>query len=162
MRSGATARKPRDVGFGYVASSTTIGEGDWIFEAGATNLGCPQGWKPSPESERARALRKGKPQDDTFVLQHTGRYPPGAAADYLDEIRSRVAACRPRPGTSVRIAAQGFAGQQSLLVVFDYGEGSVSKHIFVREGDVLTEIFAKPARSDQASRQLGRRAAARF
>jgi hypothetical protein len=32
----------------------------------------------------------------------------------------------------------------------------------VRKGDVLTEIFSKPTRSDSANRELGRKAAARF
>jgi hypothetical protein len=34
--------------------------------------------------------------------------------------------------------------------------------VLVREGDVLTELYSKPVRSDSAGRELGRKAAARF
>jgi hypothetical protein len=152
--------RPQDAGSGYAVASGT--DGDWSFEFNASVFGCPRGAKPSPESERSRALRKGKPQDETYVLQHTGRYQPGDAAGYLDEIRSRVSSCDAGAGRSVRIAAQGFAGDESLLVVFDHGGGFRTRTILVREGDILTEIFTKPTRGDQASRDLGRKAAARF
>jgi hypothetical protein len=152
--------RPQDAGSGYVVASGT--DGDWSFEFNASVFGCPRGSKPSPESDRSRALRKGQPQDETYVLQHTGRYSPGEAAGYLDQIRSRVSSCDAGAGRSVRIAAQGFAGDQSLLVVFDHGGGFLTRTILVREGDVLTEIFTKPTRGDQASRELGRKAAARL
>jgi hypothetical protein len=117
---------------------------------------------PDPVAERERKLRKGQPQADTFVNQHTGRYAAGEAAEYLNDIRERVSSCSPDDGRAVRIAAEGFAGDEALLVDFDYGGGYRSKTVLVREGDVLTEIFSKPTRSDSANRELGRKAAARF
>ncbi|WP_233624802.1 hypothetical protein [Actinoplanes sp. ATCC 53533] len=148
------------MGSGYIAGAGA--GGDWTFEFGAVALGCPRGSKPDPVAERGRMLRKGQPQDENFVLQHTGRYAAGEAARYLDEIRERVSACSPDGARSVRIAAQGFAGDESVLVVFDHGGGQLAKNVLVRKGDVLTEIFSKPGRSDSASRELGRKAAARI
>jgi hypothetical protein len=153
--------RPQDVGTGYTVVATGEG-GDWTFEFGGSSLGCPRGTVPDPVAERERKLRKGQPQDDTIVLQHTGRYAAGAAAEYLDGIRERVSACSPTNGRSVRIASEGFAGDEALLVVFDHGGGFLAKNVLVRKGDVLTEIFSKPARSDSAHRELGRKAAARF
>jgi hypothetical protein len=152
--------RPQDVGSGYTA--TAAGEGDWTFEFNAAVLDCPRGTRPEPVAERGRALHKGQPQDDTFVVQHLGRYPAGQAARYLDRIRERVSACSPDNERSVRVAAEGFAGDEALLVVFDHGGGSLAKLVLVREGDLLTEIYSKPERSDSASRELGRKAAARF
>ena len=158
--TSAMMLRPQDAGSGYrvVAAS----EGDWIFEFNAAVLDCPRGTRPEPAAERERALRKGEPQDENFVLQHTGRYAPGRAAQYLDGIRERVSSCSPGEGRSVRIAAEGFAGDESVLVVFDHGGGFLAKNVLVRKGDVLTEVYTKPARSDAANRELGRRAAARF
>jgi len=152
--------RPQDVGSGYRVVANT--DGDWTFEFSAAALGCPRGVTPEPVAERERTLRKGQPQDDTFVIQHTGRYAAGAAARYLDEIRERVSSCSPAGERSVRVAAEGFAGDEAVLVVFDLEGGYVSKTLLVREGDVLTEIFTKPTRSDSATRELGRRAADRF
>jgi hypothetical protein len=162
--SGITAAmmlQPQDVGSGYTAAAGS--EGDWTFEFNASVLGCPRGTRPDAVSERGRTLRKGKPQDENFVLQHTARYAAGSAAQYLDEIRDRVASCSPyRDAQSVRIAAEGFAGDESLLVIFKHEGGSVARNVLVRKGDVLTQIYTKPTRSDSASRELGRKAAARL
>jgi hypothetical protein len=153
--------RPQDVGTGYAVVAVPKA-GDWTFEFNAAALDCPRGSVPDPVAERERKLRKGQPQDENFVNQHTGRYAAGAAARYLDGIRDRVSACSPPEGRSVRIAAQGFAGDEALLVVFDHGGGFLAKIVLVRKGDVLTEIWSKPSRTDSASRDLGRKAAARF
>lgn len=158
--TSAMMLRPQDVGSGYTVVPTS--GGDWTFEFNASALSCPRGSKPNTVAERERTLRKGEPQDENFVIQHTGRYVAGKAAQYLDDIRERVTSCSPREGQSVRIAAQGFAGDESVLVVFDHGGGFLAKILLVRKGDVLTEIYTKPTRSDAANRELGRKAASRF
>lgn len=158
--TSAMMLRPQDVGSGYTV--VTPSDGDWTFEFSASVLGCPRGSRPDPVAERERALRKGAPQDEDFVLQHTGRYARGEAARYLDDVRERVSSCPPDGQRSVRVAADGFAGDEAVLVVFDLGDGFLARTVLVRKGDVLTEIFGKPARSDSASRALGRKAAARF
>ena len=120
--------------------------------------GCPSGTKPSPVAERYRAFRNGP---ENLVVQHTGRYTGDKAATYLDAIRERLDDCKPMNGGAVRVAASGFAGDQSLLVVFNIG-GAEARSLLVREGDVLTEVFAKPVRGDAALKELGSRAAARL
>lgn len=147
--------RPQDVGSGYTAEAAS--GGDWTFEFNAAVLGCRRGTRPDALAERNRTLRKGKPQAENFVNQETSRYSGDEAAEYLSELKSRAASCAP-----VTVAAQGFAGDESLLVVFDHGGGSLAKIVLVRVGDVLTEIYAKPVRSDAASRELGRKAAARL
>lgn len=147
--------RPQDVGSGYTAE--TASGGDWTFEFNAAVLGCRRGARPDAVAERNRTLRKGRPQAETFVNQETSRYADDEAAQYLNEIRSRAQSCAP-----VTVAAQGFAGDESLLVVFDHGGGNLAKIVLVRVGDVLTEIYSKPGRSDAASRELGRKAAARL
>jgi hypothetical protein len=158
--TAAMMLRPQDVGSGYTAN--TAENGDWTFEFNASVLDCPRGTRPEPVDEHWRALRKGRPQDENLVAQHLARYSAGAAARYLDRIRERVSACSPSDERSVRIAAEGFAGDDAVLVVFDHGGGSLAKIVLVREGDLLTEIYSKPVRSDSACRELGRNAAARF
>jgi hypothetical protein len=147
--------RPQDVGSGYTAEAAS--GGDWTFEFNAAVLGCRRGTRPDALAERNRTLRKGRPQAENFVNQETSRYSGDEAADYLNEIKGRVAGC-----AQATVAAQGFAGDESLLVVFDHGGGNLAKIVLVRVGDVLTEIYAKPVRSDAASRELGRKAAARL
>jgi hypothetical protein len=158
--SSAMMLRPQDVGSGYVVKPGA--GGDWTFEFGALALGCRQVATPGPVAELGRTLRKGQPQDENFVLQRTRRYGPNGAEVYLMLVRKQVSSCSPDAGRSVRIAAQGFAGDESVLVVFDHGGGQLAKHVLVRKGDVLTEIFSKPGRSDSASLELGRKAAARI
>jgi hypothetical protein len=158
--TSAMMLRPSDVGAGYAEVAT--GDGDWTFEFNASVFNCPSGFDPDPVAERQRDFRKGQPQDENTVIQHTGRYPSGQAARYLDGIRQRVSSCTPTGSQSVSIAAEGFAGDEAVLVVFDHGGGALSKNVLVRKGDVLTEIWSKQTRSDSANRELGRNAAARF
>jgi len=161
--TSAMMLQPRDVGSGYTVSGGDFTfEFDWTFEFGLSALGCPRSARPARVTERERELRKGQPQDETFVLQHTLLSTEAKATKYLADVRTRVSACERASGQSVRIAAQGFAGDDSVLVVFDHGGGNIAKTVLVRKGGVLTEIFSKPGRSDSASRELGRKAAARL
>lgn len=161
--TSAMMLQPRDVGSGYTVSGDDFTfEFDWTLEFGLSALDCPRSVRLARVAERQRELRKGQPQAENFVLQHTLLSTEAQATKYLVAVRKRVSACEPASGRSVRIVDQGFAGDDSILVVFDHGGGNIAKTVLVREGGVLTEIFSKPGRSDSASRELGRKAAARF
>ncbi|GAB2605435.1 hypothetical protein Aab01nite_00060 [Paractinoplanes abujensis] len=150
--------QPADVGPGYLPADGS-GDGDWGFEFNAAALGCPAGSKPDAIAGRERALRKGP---DVYVLQETTRFTDGGAGAYLDGVRERVSNCETPAGQSVRIAGRNFAGDESLLVVFRYGDDFVTQIVLVREGEVLTEIFSEPNPDESVSRSLGRKAAARL
>lgn len=159
--SSAMMLRPQDVGSGYVVKPGA--GGDWTFESSVPALGCGGFGTAGPAAELGRTLRKGKPQDENFVLQRTRRYDVPLGADkYMAMVRKQVVSCSPDGGRSVRIAASGFAGDFSVLVVVDHGGGQLAKHVIVRKGGVVTEIFSKPGRSDSASIELGRKAAARI
>ncbi|MBL7259647.1 hypothetical protein [Paractinoplanes lichenicola] len=150
--------QPADVGPGYLPADGT-GDGDWSFEFNAAALGCPAGSRPEAIDGRERALRKGR---EVYVLQETTRFTEGGASAYLGGVRERVSNCKAPAGQSVRIASQHFAGDESLLVVFHYGDDYLTQIVLVRKGDVLTEIFSKPNPDESVSRSLGQKAAARF
>ncbi|MEJ3743353.1 hypothetical protein WEI85_08710 [Actinomycetes bacterium KLBMP 9797] len=152
--------RPEDVGAGYRASTGKKNAGDWTFEYSASTLGCPEpDVALSPLASQQRTLSRGTPQDEDSLTQYVARYPAGGAAGYLQRVRARVDACEPAGGQSIRIAQQRFAGQDALLITVDYGEGFTTTHVLVREGDLLTEFFAKPERGNAAMRALGEKAA---
>lgn len=155
--------QPGDVGTGYRVVTGGLGSGDWTFEFSTSALGCPQPASiPPPIVRRDRSLNRGTPQAEDTLAQYVARYRPGDAARYLDQVRARVSACQPGSGQSIKIGAQRFAGQDSLLIQVDFGGGSTATLVLVRQGDLLTEFFAKPERSSAASQDLGRKAARRL
>lgn len=73
-----------------------------------------------------------------------------------------MSSCEPGRGRSIKIVAQRFVGQDTLLIQVDYGEGFTTKHVLVRQGDLLTEFWTKPERTGAAAQEIGRRAALRL
>ncbi|GGQ71189.1 hypothetical protein [Couchioplanes azureus] len=116
---------------------------------------------PEQLSDRSRAFQSGDPRDETLPLQRSYLYVDGEAAKYLQDVRKRVAACSPKD-RSISITAEGFAGDDALLIVTKSAECAVGKRVMLRKGDVLTEIYRGSAPSDSAMRELARKAAARF
>jgi len=153
---------PEDVGEGYrVAGGGT--EGDWTFEFSASALRCPAGdGPPAPAEKHQRGLVRGSPQARDAVTQYVARFRPGDAARYLDQIQARVGSCKPGTGRSITVARYGFAGDQALLVAVYYGGGSGTNHVFVRQGDLLTEFMVKAGRTRDALQRLGHKAADRL
>lgn len=156
--------QPDDVGPGYRQVFDGQGSGDWTFEFTASVLRCqpPDSTGPHPITRRDQTLSRGTPQAEDSLAQSVARYRPGDAARYLDQVRSRVSACQPGIGKSIKVGAQRFAGQDALLIEVDYGDGFTTKHVLVRQGDLLTEFFTKPERSSAAAQELGRKAALRL
>jgi hypothetical protein len=155
--------QPSDVGPGYRVDSGQEASDDWTFEFSASALGCQaSGVAQSPNTRRVRTLSRGTPQAEDALTQSVARYRSGDAARYLDRVRARVDACTPATGQSMKIGAQHFAGQDALLIEVNYGGGVTTKHVLVRQGDLLTEFFTKPERSSAAAQELGRKAAHRL
>jgi len=155
--------QPDDVGSGYRLVSDGQGSGDWTFEFTASVLGCQQSEvPPSDITRRDRTLSRGTPEAEDALTQYVARYRPGDAARYLDQVRARVNACKPENGKSIKVGAQRFAGQDALLIEVNYGDGSTTKHVLIRQGDLLSEFFTKPERSSAAAEELGRKAALRL
>ena len=153
--------QPSDVGSGYRVVTGEGGSGDWTFEFSAAALSCPRSSAyPTALARVERTLAAGAPGSDIGVTQYVGRYRPGAADRYLDDIRARVAACKPGAGRSIKIGAQRFAGQDSLMIEVNF-DGVTYKNVLVRQGDLLTEFFTKPERSRADTVELAKKAAAR-
>ncbi|WP_143162959.1 hypothetical protein [Couchioplanes caeruleus] len=161
--TSAMMLQPQDVGSGFTVLPPSDYHGDWIFEAGANSQGCSvDGFRPKMVSQRWRSLRNDDEQDSMYVEQRTVLYLKGHAAKYLQDIRRRIPDCPQDRSSPMEITAEGFAGDDALMVASDNGDGSISKRVLVRKGDVLTDIWRKKAPSDSAMRELARKAAARL
>jgi len=156
--------QPEDVGPGYQGAPDDDSSGDWTFDFTTSALGCPPpGLFTAPTARRDWRLRRDTPGSEDFVTQYVAAFSPGDAARYLDEIRARVAACRaPERGGSIAIRAERFAGEDSLLIEADFGGGSMTKLVLVRQGDLFTEFFGRPERDRAEAEALGRKAALRL
>jgi hypothetical protein len=157
--------QPGDVGSGYrVVSGGEVASNDWTFEFTSSALACQPPGPNSPGSiaTRHRTLSRGTPPPEDILAQYVARYRPGDAGRYLDQVRARVNACSPGNGKSIKIAAERFAGEDALLIQVNYGDGFTTKHVLVRQGDLLTEFFTKPERSTAAAQDLATTAALRL
>jgi hypothetical protein len=150
--------QPEDVGTGYRASFEETGSGDWVLGFSLAMLNCRDD-TTGYVTRRDGALRRSA---DDHIAQYVARYQAGDGARYFDTVRTTVAACKPASGKSIKIVAEGFAGQESLMIDVDYGEGNLGRHVIVRQGDVVTTFAVWPNPSRSASQQLARKAAARL
>ena len=153
--------RPGDIGPDYRSVRSRESSGDWTFEFVAGMFNCPAGatgWRAQASEYRSFTPDPGQ---DVGLAQYVARFAPGTAARYLTEVRSRVAGCRPQAGRSIRILAERFAGQDSVIVESRSG-GSPSLLVIVRQGDRLTEFWAKPSLAAARAQELGRVAAARL
>jgi hypothetical protein len=115
-----------------------------------------------PHTAIADRQRLFTANSDSFVLQRVQAYAAGEAEATLGAWTAAIAEC-PRyefQGTvTVTILAQDFTGDQSMLVETTSASGR-SIHALVREGNLLTEILARPAdraTSDALARKAARR-----
>jgi hypothetical protein len=102
------------------------------------------------------AAEASTPEEPRFLAEVVGRYMTADAASYMDKIRAAVDYC----GAAWIVAAESFAGEESLVVEYANGP-SVTSFIFVRTGNLIAEIWQHPADSAQAI-QIGRNAADRL
>jgi hypothetical protein len=150
--------QPADVGTGYRADFGETGSGDWVLGFSLAMLNCRDATANYVTRRDGALIRSA----DDHIAQYVARYRAGDAARYFDTVRTAVAACKPASGRSIKIVAEGFAGQESLMIDVDYGEGSLARHVIVRQGDVVTSFAVWPNPSRSASQGLARKAAARL
>ncbi|GAA1509468.1 hypothetical protein GCM10009827_024540 [Dactylosporangium maewongense] len=155
--------QPSDLGTGFkVAPETDLGSGDWTTEFVFSAIGCSGSRVPGQIERRDRSVHKGTGQSAESVGQYVARHKPGTAAQYFDDLRAKIAACQPGNGKGIRIKAQRFAGQDSLRIEYNFGDGWVGDLIVVRQGDLVTQFtFGGPSLADQGT-ALARKAASRM
>ncbi|MEV4138313.1 hypothetical protein AB0J72_39865 [Dactylosporangium sp. NPDC049742] len=152
-----------DVGTGYKwAATEDSGGGDWTVEYAFSALQCTGSSMSGLGDSKERTMVKGTGPNASGVTQFVARFKPGTAARYLDELRTKIPACKPSNGKSIKITDQRFAGQDALRVEVTYGEGYTPVAlIVVRQGDLVSQFSARAADRDQAA-ALARKAAARM
>jgi hypothetical protein len=134
-------------------------DGDWSFAFSASVLCNRQ--LPTPVSwldQREQKYLDGS----QVIIQLVDRYPAGTAEQFMDYVRRQVEECEPfRESQGLTIHQEGFAGADSIVVSAIYENGGDVQHIFVRQGDLVTELWAKPA-PDAYGVPLAQRAADRL
>ncbi|MFC8618217.1 hypothetical protein ACFT9M_17635 [Micromonospora purpureochromogenes] len=144
---------------GYRVAGGDI-DGDWNLAFSAA--GCARADHPlfrlDARAERGRRLSGGP---DRMVLQRVERLSPRDADRYLGLVRDRVDSCGGESVT-LTVVASGFAGEESVLVRARYTSGGEALHLFVRQGDLVSELWQKGLTDPAASRELGRDAARRL
>ncbi|MGK5442581.1 hypothetical protein ACSNN7_12295 [Micromonospora sp. URMC 105] len=144
---------------GYRVAGSDI-DGDWNLAFSAA--GCARADHPlfrlDARAERGRRLSGGP---DRMVLQRVERLSPRDADRYIGLVRDRVASCGGE-NVTLTVVAGGFAGEESVLVRARYAGGGEALHLFVRQGDLVSELWQKGLTGPAASRELGRDAARRL
>lgn len=132
--------------------------GDWSFAFSSSSCQDGRLYQLKKLASRGQAFDGDV---DESLLQRTERYASADAARYLDLVRARVESCPSSPW-KLTVVDQGFAGQESLLIQVDYGGGATALHIFVRQGDLVTEFWQKRLTDRTEARRLADRAARRL
>lgn len=144
---------------GYRVAGGDI-DGNWNLAFSAA--GCTPADHPlfqlDARAERGRRLSGGP---DRMVLQRVERLSPRDADRYIGLVRDRVESCGGK-NVTLSVLAGGFAGEESVLVRARYAGGGEALHLFVRQGDLVSELWQKGLTDPAASRELGRDAARRL
>ncbi|MEV4510642.1 hypothetical protein AB0K00_16940 [Dactylosporangium sp. NPDC049525] len=135
---------------------------DWTYEFSMSQLRCETGGQIGQLARRDRSLVRGTPQDGNVMSQYVARYQPGDAARYLQQVRDRVAACRPGGGRSITVGAQRFTGEDALLLEVSLGDGVARALVLIRQGDLVTQYEVVFDRDAQATMVTAGRAAERL
>ncbi|MFF5233074.1 hypothetical protein [Dactylosporangium sp. NPDC000521] len=153
--------QPSDLGSGYQWSDPEH-NGDWTIEFLFSAVRCDGSGMDGRTDRRQRSMHRGSGENAEGSTQLVVRFEPGAAARYLDAIRTLIAACKPPSGKSIKIVAQRFAGQDALRVETKTdAESPAGTLMVVRQGELVSQFTVKAANKDQAT-ALARRAAERM
>jgi hypothetical protein len=115
-------------------------DGDWSLEAAWAVLNCRS---EPPSITPGQVARRGAVFDSPTanITQRVTRHSGGNAATSMERVRKLVTDCRPdRVGASVSILGEELAGEESLLVGSDI-EGTQSRWLFVRQGDLVAQVW---------------------
>jgi hypothetical protein len=154
---------PADVDPDYrIAAEGEATTGSWTYESVMEMLGCQPGARIDPIDWRDRSLVRGTAKGAKPVSQRIARYRPGDAARYLQQVRDRVAACKPGDGTAVTIGAQRFAGEDALMIEHHLIAGNLGALVLIRQGDLVTQYEVAFDRDAQPTMTTAGRAADRL
>jgi hypothetical protein len=99
---------------------------------------------------------------EVSIIERVRRYEVDDARSTVERARRLVTGCQPyRPGESLSIVDSGFAGDESLLVAAT-GDGTPNRWLYVRQGDLVAEIWLKGEDDPAEARRIARRAADRL
>jgi len=108
-------------------------------------------------------------RDESWAWQIATRFKAGKATAHMGELRDTITRCsvmKPEESGEFRVmlVASGFAGQDSILVRVERvgGEPSIEHHMFIRQGDLLTEIGFERDVTETLARAVGEKAAERL
>ena len=135
------------------------GSADWQFAAGEGEYG-------------VQALAPPVERSDTYVLQRIDRHKTDVGETWMRNLRDTIAKCRQMTGTSgesttrLTVLDNGFAADDAILVRAtgkDYEGKAWTEHtVFIRRGDVITEIKFDPKISQDQIRAIVAKAEARL
>jgi hypothetical protein len=78
-------------------------------------------------------------------------YRSGGAAQYMSALTAALAGCPTDHGTTLTVAARSFAGDESVLILNTFQNGS-SYRAVIRAGDVVVVVDVQPLESGQTER----------
>jgi hypothetical protein len=133
-------------------------DGDWPLES--VTIYCRG---ESPSITPGEVARRGAVFDSPTagIIQRVTRHSAGNAATAMDRVR-QVADCVPhRPGDSVSILAEGLGGEESLLVG-SVIEGHQKRWLFVRQGDLVAQVWLDSETTPAEARRYARPVADRL
>lgn len=85
------------------------------------------------------------------VSESLTSYRPGGAAQYLSELNAALTRCPTDRVTTFTVAARSFAGDESVLILNTFQNGS-SYRAVIRAGDVVMVLDVQPLESGQTER----------
>ncbi|WP_410819505.1 hypothetical protein [Micromonospora sp. 050-3] len=147
-----------DLPRGFRAAGTDM-DGDWSFNFAASNA-CTDTPRLSAEERAERGAVFGKP-DASPVIERVRRYSLDGAKATITWARTVTECDQPREQYSLSVVDSGFVGDGSLLIRFD-AERLISYTLFVRQGDLVAEVWLGSLTNRTEARQLAQRAADRL
>lgn len=155
----AALLRTADLPSGYRAAGSDLG-GDWSLDA--ATIRCRNEAPPLTVRERAERGAVFRAAGDLAIIERVRRYTVADARTAVDRARRTVTGCQPhRPGDSMSVLDTGFAGDESLLIGSSF-EGTQSRWLFVRQGDLVAEVWLDSMTDAAAARRLAQRAADRL
>ncbi|MCO1596249.1 hypothetical protein M8C17_13890 [Micromonospora sp. RHAY321] len=155
----AALLRASDLPSGYRADGSDM-DGDWSFDFAAMYV-CADTPTPTAKQRAERGAVFSKPVEST-VVERVRRYSADGAKATMDWVRRTVSQCEPDgQRSSLSILDSGFVGDGSLLIRFN-AQGVVSHTLFVRQGDLVAEVWLDTLTGQADIRQVAQRVADRL
>ncbi|MEW2430030.1 hypothetical protein AB0877_18645 [Micromonospora sp. NPDC047644] len=147
-----------DLPSGFRAAGSDL-DGDWSFNF-AASYACVDTPRLSAKERAERGAVFRKP-DASPVIERVQRYSLNGAKATIAWARTVTECKRSKELSSLSVVDSGFAGDGSLLIRFD-AEGLISYTLFVRQGDLVAEVWLGSLTNRTEARRLAQRAADRL